>query len=109
MTIRPSTVFKGPHKRPNGLVAEADSLWICDIDNSRVYKLRLDTGAVLTSFSTPAEKVSGIAVGGGAVWVSHNSMPAFVFKFDPEHRSMHEVLDAGGRRCWRRPWARMGR
>ena len=101
LTIRPITVFKGPHKRPNGLVAEADSLWICDIDNSRVYKLRLDTGAVLTSFSTPAEKVSGIAVGGGAVWVSHNSMPAFVFKFDPNTGQCTKFLtlvdgDAGG-------------
>ncbi len=29
--IRPQTVFRGPHRRPNGLAADSDSLWICDM------------------------------------------------------------------------------
>jgi sugar lactone lactonase YvrE len=99
--IRPQTVFRGPHRGPNGLAADSDSLWICDIENSQAYKVRSDNGEVLLSFSTPAKAVSGIAVGGGAVWVSHNQAPAMVFKFDPlSGQCIHFLLlkkgDRGG-------------
>jgi virginiamycin B lyase len=76
-------VFSAPHRRPNGLAADPDGLWVGDLDDNRVYKVRYDDGAVMASFDTPARKISGLASGGGAIWASHNSNPSMVFKFDP--------------------------
>jgi sugar lactone lactonase YvrE len=83
LTIRPIPLFLAPGERPNGLAADAEGLWICDLGDNRIYKVRSTDGSVITSFASPARKMSGIAVGGGAVWASHNQRPASVFKFDP--------------------------
>ncbi|MBI2942391.1 MAG: hypothetical protein HYY04_18335, partial [Chloroflexi bacterium] len=53
------------------------------IDDGRVYKVRYEDGGLLTRFDTPARKVSGITVGGGAVWVSNNEAPHMLFELDP--------------------------
>jgi streptogramin lyase len=81
--LRPRIVFKGPHLRPNGLAAGPDGLWICDLDNNRVYAVRYDDGSVITSFPSPARKMSGIGRSPTAVWVSHNQFPSSLFEFDP--------------------------
>jgi len=91
-------LFKSPGGFPNGLAVTAEGLWIAEQKLSGAqavsYKLpepkSLDekcwlvdwNGKVLKTVSTPSRNTSGMAVGGGYVWMVANAPPQGVFQVD---------------------------
>ena len=65
-------LFKSPDRYPNALEAMPDGLWVGDQVSERVVKLDWQTGKVLENFIAEAHNTSGIAVGGGYLWIGCN-------------------------------------
>src|SRR5579864_8771689 len=65
-------LFKTPDRYPNALEATPDALWVGDQVSERVNKLDWKTGKVLADFVAEAHNTSGIAVGGGCLWIGCN-------------------------------------
>ena len=72
---RPAKVerlFKAPDIHPNALEATPEGLWIGDQVSERVFRVDWQTGKVLHEMQTESHNTSGIAVGGGFLWMSAN-------------------------------------
>jgi len=65
-------LFKAPDLHPNALEAAPDGLWIGDQVSERVFKVDWKTGKVLHQIDTESHNTSGIAVGGGFLWMNAN-------------------------------------
>jgi streptogramin lyase len=65
-------LFKAPDIHPNALEAAPDGLWIGDQVSERVFKVDWQTGKVLHELQTESHNTSGIAVGGGYLWLNAN-------------------------------------
>jgi streptogramin lyase len=65
-------LFKAPDVHPNALEAAADGLWIGDQVSERVFKVDWQTGKVLHQVQTESHNTSGLAVGGGYLWLGAN-------------------------------------
>lgn len=74
-------LFKSPDGHPNGLEAGPEGLWIGEQITDRAHLVDL-SGRVLRSLETESSNTSGIAYGGGFLWMAAN-----------------------GRALWRRPRA----
>jgi streptogramin lyase len=81
-TVEVAYTFAGP--QPNGLAATPEGLWVCDQADDHVYLIEPDSGTVLHRFPSPGRNLSGMAAGGGAVYVAHNKRPALIFRHDPK-------------------------
>ena len=64
-------LFKSPDGYPNGLENTAEGLWIAEEVSERAYLVDW-TGKVLHKLDTESHNTSGIAVGGGYLWMSAN-------------------------------------
>ncbi|MGH9386244.1 MAG: hypothetical protein ACRD2N_18365 [Vicinamibacterales bacterium] len=65
-------LFKAPDKHPNALEAAPDGLWIGDQVSERVHKVDWKTGRVLLEIQTESHNTSGLAIGGGYLWLNAN-------------------------------------
>jgi hypothetical protein len=65
-------LYKSPDRYPNALEAMPDGLWVGDQVSERVLKLDWETGKVLENFVAEAHNTSGLAVGGGFLWIGCN-------------------------------------
>jgi hypothetical protein len=65
-------LFKSPDRYPNALEATPDGLWVGDQVSERVLKMDWNTGKVLEDFIAEAHNTSGLAVGGGYLWIGCN-------------------------------------
>ena len=65
-------LFKSPDRYPNALEAMPDALWVGDQVSERVLKMDWKTGKVLEDFIAEAHNTSGLAVGGGYLWIGCN-------------------------------------
>ena len=65
-------LYKSPDRYPNALEAAPDGLWVGDQVSERINKLDWETGKVLEDFIGEAHNTSGLAVGGGYIWVGCN-------------------------------------
>ncbi len=65
-------LFKAPDLHPNALEAAADGLWIGDQVSERVFKVDWHTGKVLLELQTESHNTSGLAIGGGYLWLNAN-------------------------------------
>ena len=91
-------LFKAPPGFPNGLAATAEGLWIAEqkVSGAQAESYRLPeprslteeawlvdwNGKVVKSVTTPSRNTSGLAVGGGHVWMVANAPPQGVFQVD---------------------------
>lgn len=91
-------LFKSPSGFPNGIAVTPEGLWIAEQKlpgaAAKQYKLEeprdltekawlVDwSGKVLKEVSTPSRNTSGMAVGGGYVWMCANAPPQGVFQVD---------------------------
>ena len=66
-------LFKSPDGHPNGLEATNEGLWIAEEVSERAYLVDWH-GKVLRKVDTESHNVSGIAVGGGYLWMACNGM-----------------------------------
>src|SRR5947207_3522649 len=69
---RVDRLFKAPDQHPNALEAAPDGLWIGDQVSERVFKVDWNTGKVLHEIQTASHNTSGLAVGGGYLWLNAN-------------------------------------
>jgi hypothetical protein len=65
-------LYKTTDRYPNALEAMPDGLWVADQVSERVQKLDWQTGKVLEDFIAEAHNTSGLAVGGGYLWIGCN-------------------------------------
>ena len=91
-------LFKAPEGFPNGLAATPEGLWIAEqkLSGTQAAAYRLPeprslteeawlvdwNGKVLKTVTTPSRNTSGMAVGGGYVWMIANAPPQGVFQMD---------------------------
>jgi streptogramin lyase len=85
-------LFRSPDQHPNALEATGDGLWIGDQVSETVNKVDWKTGKAILSFSTEAHNTSGIAVGGGYVWIGCNGGVSNRRPARPNDRPIAEVL-----------------
>lgn len=64
-------LFQSPEGHPNGLENTNEGLWIAEEISERAYLVDW-TGKVLHKVDTESHNTSGIAVGGGYLWMSAN-------------------------------------
>ncbi len=77
--VRRATVtklFKTPDGHPNALDASPEGFWIGEQVTDRAILMSLD-GKVLRAVDTDCHNCSGLAVGGGYLWMSANGAPQF--------------------------------
>lgn len=65
-------LFKGPDEHPNALEATSEGLWIGGQVSEKAYKVDWKTGKLLHEVQTESHNTSGMAVGGGYLWMSAN-------------------------------------
>ena len=90
-------LFKSPPGFPNGVAVTAEGLWIGEqkLSGAQAAAYRLPepenlmeaawlvdrNGKVLKTVTTPSRNTSGMAVGGGYVWMVANARPRASFKW----------------------------
>jgi hypothetical protein len=65
-------LWKSPDRYPNALEASPEGLWLGDQVSERINLLDWKTGKVLEDFIGEAHNTSGLAVGGGHIWIGCN-------------------------------------
>jgi streptogramin lyase len=104
-------LYKSPDRYPNALEAAPDGLWVGDQVSERINKLDWETGKVLEDFIGEAHNTSGLAVGGGYIWIGCNgagtaaSLRDFKRPFDRNYGEIVK-LDMKGKQVkgYRTPW-----
>ena len=70
--VKVEKLYKAPNDHPNALEAMDDGLWVADQISEQVAKLDWETGKVLHEMISESHNTSGIAVGGGYLWLNAN-------------------------------------
>jgi hypothetical protein len=105
-------LFKTTDRYPNALEAMPDGLWVGDQVSERVQKLDWDTGKVLIDFIAEAHNTSGLAVGGGYLWIGCNGSGTaaatrpFTRPFDKSYGEIVQCDMTTGKQVkgYRTPW-----
>jgi streptogramin lyase len=93
-TAKVTKLFRSPDKHPNALAAADDGLWIGDQVSENVNKVDWNTGKALLSFPTEAHNTSGLAAGGGYLWISCNGGVSNRRPPRPHDKPISEILQA---------------
>ena len=104
-------LYKSPDRYPNALEAAPDGLWVGDQVSERINKLDWETGKVLEDFVGEAHNTSGLAIGGGFIWIGCNgagtaaNLREFKRPFDKNYGEIVQ-LDMKGKQVkgYRTPW-----
>jgi streptogramin lyase len=104
-------LFRSPEGHPNALEATPEGLWVGEQISDRAYLLDWKTGEVLKKLDTESSNTSGMAYGGGYLWMGANGGPigrlarpdepryGRIVKVDPETGrtvGVYTVPDEGG-------------
>src|SRR6266404_3725113 len=65
-------LFKSPDGHPNAMEATPEGMWVGDQVTERAHLLDWKTGKVLRALETGSHNTSGMAVGGGYLWLAAN-------------------------------------
>jgi hypothetical protein len=129
-TAKTTKMFKSPGMYPNALAVMTDGpggLWIgqqkANPSNARQYGVPEDTtggldeaawlvdwnGKLLKTIMTPSRNTSGIAYGGGCIWVGANQDPYGIFQINVTtnavtHRQIPLALEGNGGGCHGVKW-----
>jgi hypothetical protein len=121
-----SKLFKAPGLYPNALAVSPDGLWIgqqkITAGVARDWNLAVPTdrdeaawlvdwsGKLIKTVTTHSRNTSGIAWGGGCIWMGANDAPEGIFQVDPatgrelSHRQIPLSLDGNGGGCHGLKW-----
>ena len=102
-------LFKSPDIHPNAMETAADGLWIADQVSEKVHKLDWETGKVLLEIQTEAHNTSGLAIGGGYMWINSNGGVSGRRPPRPTDKPFGEILQADMKtgktiKAFRPPW-----
>jgi len=106
---RVEKLFQAPDVHPNALETADDGLWIGDQVSERVFRVDWKTGKLLHQVQTEAHNTSGLAVGGGYLWISCNGGVSNRRPARPTDKPIGEVLQADPKtgktvKLWTLPW-----
>ena len=87
-------LFKAPDGHPNALEAAPDGLWIGDQVSEKVFKVDWHTGKVLHEVQTESHNTSGLAVGGGYLWLNANGGVSGRRPARPQDKPVGEIVQA---------------
>ena len=87
-------LFKAPDAHPNALEAAPDGLWIGDQVSERVFRVDWQTGKVLHEIQTESHNTSGLALGGGSLWLNANGGVSGRRPPRPTDRPFGEIIQA---------------
>jgi hypothetical protein len=104
-------LWKSPDRYPNALESSPEGLWVGDQVSERLNLLDWKTGKVLEDFVGEAHNTSGVAVGGGFIWIGCNgagtaaSLREFKRPYDKNYGEIVK-LDMKGKQVkgYRTPW-----
>src|SRR5262245_31093133 len=106
---RVERLFKAPDLHPNALETAPDGLWIGDQVSERVFKVDWQTGKVLHEVQTESHNTSGLAVGGGFLWLGANGGVSGRRPARPQDKPFGEIVQADIKtgktiKVYRPPW-----
>jgi len=87
-------LFKAPDIHPNALEAAPDGLWIGDQVSEKVFKVDWQTGKVLFELQTESHNTSGLAIGGGSLWLNANGGVSGRRQPRPADKPFGEIIQA---------------
>ena len=94
--IKTTPLFKSPEGYPNGIAVAPEGLWICEqkSDNAVLVDWK---GKLLKTLKSQSKNTSGIAYGGGCVWMAgNNSAAEGVFQIDMDGNQLsHRQIPLG--------------
>ena len=96
-------LWKSPDRYPNALESSAEGLWVGDQVSERINLLDWQTGKVLQDFVGEAHNTSGLAVGGGFIWIGCNgagtasNLREFKRPFDKSYGEIVKLVADTGR------------
>jgi hypothetical protein len=79
--VKTTPMFKSPEGYPNGIAATSEGLWIAEQKSDNAVLQSWD-GKAIKTVKTPSKNTSGIAFGGGYVWMAANAAPEGIFQVD---------------------------
>ncbi len=94
-----TTLFKSPEGYPNAITATRDGVWIGEqkTDNACLVDWN---GKLLETVKTESKNTSGMAVGGGFIWMGANAAPNGIFQTDMSSKTIaHRQIPLGGGGC----------
>lgn len=104
-------LYKSPDGHPNALEATPEGLWVGEQVTDRAYLLDWKSGKVLKAVDTESSNTSGIAYGGGYLWMGvngkglgrlprpHDAASGAILKVDPDNGrtvGRYAIPDGGG-------------
>src|SRR5437763_17434 len=87
-------LFKAPDIHPNALETADDGLWIGDQVSERIFRVDWKSGKLLHEVQSEAHNTSGLAVGGGYLWIACNGGVSNRRPARPTDKSTGEVVQA---------------
>src|SRR5947207_10587056 len=94
-----TTLFKSPEGYPNAIAVAPEGLWIGEqkSDNACLVDWK---GKLLKTVKTESKNTSGMAVGGGYIWMGANAAPNGIFQTDMNAKTIaHRQIPLGGGGC----------
>jgi len=100
--VKTTTLFKAPERSPNAVVATSEGFWIADQRSNNAHLVDAN-GKLLKSVKTESHNASGMAVGGGYIWMAANAKPYGIYQTDMNSKTVSRrqiplgmVADGGG-------------
>src|SRR5258708_32288627 len=94
-----TTLFKSPDGYPNAITATRDGLWIGEQKSDNACLVDWN-GKHLKTVKTESKNTSGMAVGGGYIWMGANAAPNGIFQPDMTAKTVsHRQIPLGGGGC----------
>ena len=79
--IKTVALFKSPEMYPNGIAVAPEGLWIAEQKSDNAVLTDWE-GKLLKTIPTPSKNSSGIAFGGGRIWMAANRAPNGIYEID---------------------------
>ena len=93
-TAKVTKLWKSPDGHPNALESTPEGLWVGEQITDNAYLLDWKTGKVLREVQGYAHNTSGVAVGGGYLWISANGSLRDRRPPRPQDNDSSEVMQA---------------
>jgi sugar lactone lactonase YvrE len=91
-----TALFKSPEGFPNAIAAAPDGLWIGEQKTDNAWLVDWN-GKPLKTVKTESKNTSGMAVGGGYIWMGANAAPNGIFQTDMASKTIsHRQIPLGG-------------
>ncbi len=92
-------LFQSPEGYPNAIAVAPEGLWIGEQKSDNACLVDWN-GKLLRTVKTESKNTSGLAAGGGFIWMGANAAPNGIFQIDSNSRTVaHRQVPLGGGGC----------